>query len=62
LGSALTVCSTAADFGQQDFALIDQLKDFLEFDGPALQPNHLIFILRVYESLQSLSLSRFQKF
>ena len=60
--SALTVCSRPAGFGQQAFALLDQLKEILELDSTALEPHHLILILRVYKSYESLLLSRLQKF
>jgi len=61
VSSVLTVCSRPAGFGQQAFALLDQLKEFLELDSPALKPNHLIFVLGVYKSCESLLLTRLEK-
>lgn len=58
----LTVCFSPTNFGQQAFALLDQLKDFLEFDSPALEPNHLIFVLHVHKAFESLLLACLQKF
>lgn len=55
-GSAYAVCSRPTGFGQQGFALLHQLKDLLELDGTPLQADHLIFVLHVHKSCESLLL------
>lgn len=62
MGSDFTVSSRSACFGEQHFCLFHQLKEFLEFDGPPLKADHLVFVNRVYKSCESLLFSRFKEF
>jgi hypothetical protein len=44
LGSDFTVSSLSAGFCQQSATLVDKVKEVLNLQRPALQPEHFIFI------------------